>query len=102
MARSSPPGRTDAVVDQGCCGSCAGTLRRATGTPMERSPRTRSGADLPAHPAVRNGSARVGTQPDDHLAGVAAAQEVEERRHRLLQTLPDGLADDEVARAHPA
>ena len=41
-------------------------------------------------------------QPHDHLPGVAAAQEVEEGRDGVLQPLPHGLADDELAGAQPA
>ena len=54
--------------------------------------------DLPRRPGDQS-SAR---QPHDHLAGVAAAQEVEERGDGLRQPLPHGLADDEVARGDPA
>src|SRR3954454_12807546 len=101
MGPLSPPARTDGVVDQGCCADRGAVpWRWATDTPPTRLPRTRSGAALPRNAVVRNGSA-IG-QPDDHLAGVATAQEVEERRHGLLQPLAHRLADDEIARAHPA
>ena len=51
----------------------------------------------PARPRADQSSA---AEPDDHLPGVAAAQEVEEGGHGVLQPLAHGLADDELAGGH--
>src|SRR4051794_6266626 len=55
-------------------------------------------------PTRRPGTASgvVGRQSDDHLAGVTAAQEVEERGHGVFEPLAHGLADDELAGGQPA